>query len=548
MKLSKLARRAVAAVGLLALVAVAGNAAPLQKRIFVASAPSVLLVTNYYTYGVAPFGNDPESKLWVDPNGFSQAVAPYLYHYDRVTGDALWFHLNEDTGTLEVLNAETPLFGDAGDPVLIPAPDVAELDLFGPNSTFGTYPAGLPRATGHYMLVFELRDSSNQVVARDNAMFSFIDSVITMTGGDISTQTFTPNNAYLLTGQVYIPNGATLTIQPGTVVLGSQGVVNSLGTKQGGTLLADCENLLPCRFTSNQERPNRRTGDFGGLNMNGFGVTNLGTSPPPEGEGDTGPYGGDNPADNSGILSYVIVEFAGFNFTPDNQLNSIAMQGVGTGTQVDHIQCTNGQDDGIEFFGGNVNADYYIGLNNEDDTLDWTSGWDGTVNKACAIQTSFPPGSIELANDHCIEADNDEDDNDLLPRSNPTINRFTCVALKANGTDGMRIRRGTGVQGTKWNGIGMGTFGIRVDDQATLDLIGQAGGVNIDAIIEDADSGASNVAIPGVGAGSVFIPNGSSQVQPQVVPSSGDHGCDTREERWTFDEWINWDWGLGTIN
>ena len=156
-------------------------------------------------------------------------------------------------------------------------------------------------------MVFELRNGSGQVISRDNAMFSYVDGVVNK-AGNISSETWTANNAYLLSDQVFVTSG-TLTIEPGTVVMGEADSISSLGILQGASINANCTAMKPCRFTSSATRADRQTQDFGGIIMNGFAPTNLGTSPPPEGEGNTGPYGGDDAGDSSGTLNYVVIEY-----------------------------------------------------------------------------------------------------------------------------------------------------------------------------------------------------------------------------------------------
>ena len=107
-----------------------------------------------------------------------------------------------------------------------------------------------------------------------------------------------------------------------------------------------------------------------------------------EGEANSGLFGGDDPTDSSGSLKYMVVKYAGSNVDPENQLNGIAFQGVGSGTEVDYVQVHNNLDDGIEFFGGNVSARHVVLTGNADDSLDWTDGWQGSIqflliNQAC---------------------------------------------------------------------------------------------------------------------------------------------------------------------
>ena len=145
--------------------------------------------------------------------------------------------------------------------------------------------------------------------------------------------------------------------------------------------------------------------------------------------GDTGEYGGTDPEDSSGILRYVRVEFAGIEFSPDNELNGIAFQGVGSGTVVDYVQVHFNQDDGIEFFGGTVNAKHLYCTGIRDDSFDWTDGWTGKGQFWVAQQRGDDA-------DNGFEADNNGDDNEANPRSNPTIYNVTLVG--GSGRTGKR--------------------------------------------------------------------------------------------------------------
>ncbi|MDC1287477.1 hypothetical protein N8198_06285, partial [Gammaproteobacteria bacterium] len=154
-----------------------------------------------------------------------------------------------------------------------------------------------------------------------------------------------------------------------------------------------------------------------------------------EGEANSGLFGGDNPNDSSGTLRFVIVKYAGSNVDPENQLNGIAFQGVGDATTVEYIQVHNNLDDGIEFFGGTVDAKYVVLTGNADDSLDWTDGWVGRVQYLYIEQTD--------SGDNGIEADNREGDELAAPVANPSIANMTIAAR--DDQRGIRLRRGTGL-------------------------------------------------------------------------------------------------------
>ena len=184
------------------------------------------------------------------------------------------------------------------------------------------------------------------------------------------------------------------------------------------------------------------------------------------GEGDTGQYGGTNPDDNSGTLRYVRVEFAGIEFSPDNELNGVAFQAVGRGTTVDYLQVSMNKDDGIEMFGGTVDVKHVVLTAIGDDSMDWTFGWTGRAQFVVAHQRGDDA-------DNGFEADNNGSNNDLLPRSNPTIYNVTLVgdpdsAEGGESDDGMLIREGTAGTIRNFIVLGFKEYGINVDHNATI--------------------------------------------------------------------------------
>ncbi len=163
--------------------------------------------------------------------------------------------------------------------------------------------------------------------------------------GKITTDlTLTADREHLLRGAVFVEDGATLTIEPGTTVFGEGATLGTLIVARGGKLNARGTAGAPIVFTSDAQPGSRRRGLWGGLIVNGRAPINQGTEA--FGEGDTGAFGGNDPNDSSGVYQYIRVEFAGIEFSPDHELNGIAFQGVGAGTVVDHVQVHFNQDDG----------------------------------------------------------------------------------------------------------------------------------------------------------------------------------------------------------
>lgn len=267
------------------------------------------------------------------------------------------------------------------------------------------------------------------------------------------------NEKWLLSGGVFVDENAKLTINEGGIVYADTEVTTFLSIKQGGEMFIQGESTNPIVFTPLTDNPTY--GDWGGIIVNGYATINTGFNA--EGEGGTGIYGGDNDGDDSGILRYVRVEYAGKVLGTDNELNGFSFNGVGDGTIIEYIQAYKGSDDGIEFFGGTVNVRYAVSTHNQDDSFDWTHGWRGK-GQYWLVQQG-PDGG-----DRGIEADNNGDDNLLEPYSNPILSNLTLIGVDdGDGLNtGMRLREGT--KGKIFNTYvtGFPKYGIRVSDEVTL--------------------------------------------------------------------------------
>jgi hypothetical protein len=289
--------------------------------------------------------------------------------------------------------------------------------------------------------------------------------VVVVTGEVTGTENWTNNFYYVLRGAVFVPEGATLNIQAGTRVIGESGSVGTLIVLKGGRLNAFGTREQPVVFTSDQPVGSRARGDWGGLIINGRAPVNI-EGGEGVGEADTGVYGGDDPNDSSGIMRYVRVEFAGVEFSPDNELNGIAFQGVGRGGAYEYIQVHMNRDDALEWFGGTADIKYAVASNAADDSFDWTFGWTGRAQFIAIHQRSDDA-------DWGIEADNNEFNNNLLPRSNPQIYNMTiCGDPDRNeGAESVRavlFRRGTAVTFRNFVIVGSKTLGMQIDGASTL--------------------------------------------------------------------------------
>ena len=288
--------------------------------------------------------------------------------------------------------------------------------------------------------------------------------VIVITGEITGTANWTSNFYFVLRGAVFVNDGATLNIAAGTRVIGEAGSVGTLIVLRGGRLNAIGTRTAPIVFTSDQAVGNRARGDWGGLIINGRAPVNL-EGGEGAGEGDTGVYGGTNPNDTSGTMRYVRVEFAGVEFSPDNELNGIAFQGVGRGGSYEYIQVHMNRDDALEWFGGTADIKYAVASNAADDSFDWTFGWSGRAQFVAVTQRGDDA-------DNGIEADNNEFNNNLLPRSNPQLYNITLCGDpdRVEGPEGPRganFRRGTAFTLRNFLVTGFKNVGFQISDTST---------------------------------------------------------------------------------
>ena len=288
--------------------------------------------------------------------------------------------------------------------------------------------------------------------------------VIVVTGQVTGTESWASTNYYVLRGAVFVRAGATLNIAPGTRIIGESGSVGTLIVDRGGRLNAIGTAAAPIVFTSDQPIGQRGRGDWGGIIINGRARVNFGSGEA-AGEGDTGVYGGTDDNDNSGSLHYVRVEFSGVEFSPDNELNGIAFQAVGRSTSVHHVQAHMSRDDAMEWFGGTADGKYLVMSNAADDQVDWTFGWTGRL-QFVAVTLRGDDG------DNGIEADNNEFNNEVLPRSHPQIYNITLCGDPdtSEGAESVRaanIRRGTAFTIRNFLVTGFKTTGFQISDAST---------------------------------------------------------------------------------
>lgn len=290
-------------------------------------------------------------------------------------------------------------------------------------------------------------------------------------------------NNYILKGLVYIVGNHTLTIEPGTVIKGSYNGsdVAALVITRGSRIMAQGTATDPIVFTSASANP--QSGDWGGIVICGKAPINTsfnGVQGLNQVEGGIDNANGDGLAgsgdavapspisnDNSGVLSYVRIEYAGYAFQPDKEINSLTLAGVGNGTTIDHIQITYAKDDAIEWFGGTVNAKYLIAWKTQDDDFDTDNGYSGKVQFGLIIRDSV---IADISTSEAFESDNNASGTNVTPKTTAIFSNITAIGPRATSNNtgnslfraGAQIRRSSGI--SIFNSIIMGwPQGILID-------------------------------------------------------------------------------------
>lgn len=263
-------------------------------------------------------------------------------------------------------------------------------------------------------------------------------------GSLAENKTLTADKVWTLKGYVYVPNGITLTIEPGTVIKSDKTEKGALCVERGGKIQASGTADKPIVFTSGQDAGSRAPGDWGGVVILGNAKTNRTSTPVIEGGLDR-PYGGSDDADNSGTLKYVRIEYAGIAAFPGSEINGLTLGGVGNGTTIENVQVVYGNDDAYEFFGGSVNAKYLVAFATADDDFDFDFGYTGKIQFAVALRDPAFVDNGDAGNG--IEADNDGSGTTATPYTRPVLSNFTFIGpnnaagTAANHNYGNRWRR-----------------------------------------------------------------------------------------------------------
>jgi len=277
---------------------------------------------------------------------------------------------------------------------------------------------------------------------------------------------------YTLKGYVYFSSGATLRIPEGTIIKSDISQKGALIIERGAKIEALGTVEQPIVFTSGNPAGSRKRGDWGGIILLGNAPTNRPLSPAPLIEGGVDRrYGGENPSDNSGTMRYVRIEWAGIAAEPGSEINGLTLGGVGSGTTLEYIQVSYGNDDAFEFFGGNVNAKYLVAYATSDDDLDFDFGYTGKIQFA-VVQRRPEIADTDAGNG--VEADNDGAGSSATPFTRPTLSNITWIgpngdpATEANLNYANRWRRSVrfAVHNSIMMGFPKGGFSIESEASA----------------------------------------------------------------------------------
>ena len=370
-------------------------------------------------------------------------------------------------------------------------------------STTVTYTdASLKVNTMYRYRVFATRNGQRSAASGEAMVttLNFGNATAVINADIVANRTLFADTAYTLSGFIHVANGATLTIQPGTIIKGDFNVLgSSLLILKGAKIQAVGTADAPIVFTSSRPVGQRQPGDWGGLILVGNAPNNRSGAVAVEGSGTDGNtvvsgknytviYNGGNVAtDNSGTLSYVRVEFGGFAPVQDQEFNSFTFCAIGSGTRASYLESLDGLDDSYEFFGGGFDIDHLVAFETADDHFDMSEGWSGRMQYLIGINTvqltprtgagSYSVDLEGIENDGCNGSGCDLGFNST-PFTMPLVANFTLIGcgqascMGTGGGHGMMLRRGTG--GYYVNGVvaRWTSDGVSLRDSATFARLG----------------------------------------------------------------------------
>ncbi|MEB3347650.1 hypothetical protein U6A24_19390 [Aquimarina gracilis] len=303
--------------------------------------------------------------------------------------------------------------------------------------------------------------------------------------------TLDPSIQYKITGTVTVASGVTLTIPAGTEIVSETGTDKYLAILKGADIDIQGTATNPVIMRSNGQ-----AGAWGGLVICGDATTTEGTDAVAEVGGLI--YGGTNDTDSSGNIDYLIIRDAGAQINADSQFNGLTLYAVGSGTTIDNVGIINGTDDGVEFFGGTVSVTNIYLENNEDDAVDWTEGWNGTLTNGYVTNTISDFSTA-------IEADG--------VNNNPTLVNFTAISSTGGTAIQLKNDSGATINGLTLTGFDT-SFDFRDSAPASnLQIDGADADTAADAVFSSSSTNASLFAWV-INAGS-----GSDTLLPATISS-----------------------------
>ncbi len=264
--------------------------------------------------------------------------------------------------------------------------------------------------------------------------------------GNVNEVVELPKGKYILKGYVFVTDRATLRFAAGSIIVSDTVQKGALIVERNSRLFAEGTSTDPIIFTSGKAPGARTPGDWGGIVLLGNAPTNRSTPPIIEG-GINSVYGGNITADNSGSLKFVRIEFAGIAADPNSEINGLTCGGVGSGTTLENIQVSYGNDDAYEFFGGTVNGKNLIAFATADDDFDFDFGFVGRIQFGISLRDPLFVDGGDAGNG--IECDNDGSGTVASPRTRPVLSNFTfcgpngAANTAANHNFNTRWRRST---------------------------------------------------------------------------------------------------------
>jgi hypothetical protein len=301
-------------------------------------------------------------------------------------------------------------------------------------------------------------------------------------------RTLDSSKVYSLTGTFSVEPDAILTIPAGTKIISQSGTDKYIVVQKGGMIDVQGTTSSPVIMTSSNESP----GDWGGLVIAGNATTTEGVDATAEVGGIK--YGGSVDTDNSGSIEYLIINYAGAQINAESQYNGLTLYAVGSGTTIENVAMLNGTDDGVEFFGGTVKVSNMYLENNEDDAVDWTEGWNGSITNTYVL--------------HSIEGFSTAAEGDGI-NNNPKFINFTAVSSVG----------GTAMQFKKESGATITGFSL-AGYETTIDMkdAGPLSNIKIDGV--DADPANTYIAAPSVDISIFAWVNSNTEITTSILSGS----------------------------